>query len=74
MQNTLRRSRADYGEHGISQRDLAKLAKIHPDRYWRIEKNYIDPTDNEIEALERVLGVSRDVLFPLLAERQAVVR
>ncbi len=72
MQNTLRRSRADFGEDGISQTRLAKKARIHHQRYWRIENDLADPTDEEIASLERVLEVERVILFPPLAERQAV--
>jgi transcriptional regulator with XRE-family HTH domain len=64
MTNTLRLRRAEHGERGISQRDLARLASIHPDRYWRIENQYAEPTEDEQAALAKVLGVARNLIFP----------
>ncbi len=62
MKNTLRIRRAE--RDAISQRDLAQLAGISPDRYWRIEKGYADPTEDERAALALALDCGCDVLFP----------
>lgn len=65
MVNTLRVRRA---EREISQRDLAAKAGLHPDRYWRIEKGYTDPTPQECEAIAVALGAAVDVVFPALQQ------
>jgi len=62
MKNTLRIRRAE--RDGLSQRDLAQRAGISTDRYWRIEKGYVDPTDQERAALAAVLDVDESVVFP----------
>jgi transcriptional regulator with XRE-family HTH domain len=54
----------------ISQRDLAKAAGISADRYWRIENDHNDPTDDEIRALAKALNATPAELFPTLAEQQ----
>ena len=53
--NRLRVLRA---EREITQYDLAIAAGIGMARYWRIEKEYLTPTDAELEALATALGVS----------------
>lgn len=58
----------------ISQRDLAKLADIAVDRYWRIENDHQDPTSDEIAALARVLDTTPEALFPALSEQRAEVQ
>lgn len=71
MQNTLPVRRA---EHRLSQRDLAKLAGIGPDRYWRIENDHQEPTEHEIATLARVLRTPAGIIFPALAVSSAVSR
>lgn len=61
MENTLRVRRA---EREVSQRDLALKAGLHPDRYWRIEKGYTEPTPEECEAIAAALEVAAEVAFP----------
>jgi transcriptional regulator with XRE-family HTH domain len=65
MTNELPVWRAKRGR--ISQRDLAKVADIQPDRYWRIENDHVDPTADERAALARVLETTEGALFPELA-------
>lgn len=61
MPNNLARARFDMDR--ISQRETAKKAGIHSDRYWRIENDYAIPTADERAALARVLNASESVLF-----------
>ena len=68
MDNTLRIRRA---ERRLSQRALAKRARIQHDRYWRIQNDYAEPTDTERAALARVLGLPDDELFPQLSSEVA---
>lgn len=65
MVNTLRVRRA---EREISQRDLAAKAGLHPDRYWRIEKGYTDPTAQEQAAIAEALAVPVALAFPEQAQ------
>jgi len=47
--------------------DLAKTAGIGYDRYWRIEKGYIESTADERTAIADALGcVVADIAFPLV--------
>jgi transcriptional regulator with XRE-family HTH domain len=67
MKNRLRvlraERRADAGR-GWSQHFTARRANISPFRYWQIESSTIDPTDDEIEALAQIFGVSTADVFP----------
>jgi transcriptional regulator with XRE-family HTH domain len=54
----------------ISQRDLAKIAGISADRYWRIENDHQAPTPDEVAALAKALDTTPAELFPTLAEQQ----
>jgi transcriptional regulator with XRE-family HTH domain len=38
-------------ERGLSQMDTAAKAGIALNRYWRIENGYVEPTDDERDAL-----------------------
>lgn len=51
----------------MSQRALASQAGIHPDRFWRVENGYADPTDAERASLASALGVSEAEIWPDLA-------
>lgn len=62
MTNELPVWRAKRGR--ISQRDLAKLAEITADRYWRIENDHAEPTAEERAALARALDTTETELFP----------
>lgn len=73
MQNRLRLIRAQQGERGISQTMLARRARIHHQRYWKIENDLADPRDEEIAALARVLETAAEELFPPLADREIAV-
>lgn len=54
MQNSLRIRRA---EQRVSQRKLAKLARMEVTRLWKIENDYADPTPGEREIIATALGV-----------------
>ena len=69
MENTLRVRRAERG--GISQRAVARSVRIQPDRYFRIEKDYAQPTEAEVKALARYFRCSASILFPSLAPEAA---
>ncbi len=64
MENTLRVRRAE--RDGISQRAVAKAVRMQSDRYFRIEKDYDDPTPTEIKALVRYFKCPASTLFPAL--------
>ena len=53
--NRLRVIRA---ERGISQLDLALKIGLSPNRYWRIENGYTQPTQRELDRLAASLKVS----------------
>lgn len=59
--NTLRIRRA---EKAVNQFDVAAVLGISRDRYWRIEKGYAQPTDDEKSALADYFGVPYAVIFP----------
>jgi transcriptional regulator with XRE-family HTH domain len=59
--NTLRVRRA---EKEVAQYDVSVAIGMSRDRYWRIEKGYAVPTDEEREALAAYFGVAVDTLFP----------
>ena len=61
LMNRLRVLRA---ERRLSQLDTALSAGIGATRSWKIENDYVQPTDVEREALVRVFGVSLDQIFP----------
>lgn len=48
----------------INQYDTALKAKISPNRYWRIENGYTQPTPDEREALARLFRVPVTDAFP----------
>lgn len=77
MKNLLHIRRAEYGERGISQIELARLAGIQRQRYWLIEREHAEPKPKEIRALARVLRTTPKAIFPSLAadvESQESVR
>lgn len=55
----IRRVELDY-----SQTDVALGAGIEFNRYWRIENEVIDPTDDEQKAIAKTLKAKRSDLFP----------
>lgn len=65
MENTLRVRRAE--KDGVSQRTVSKAVGIQFDRYFRIEKDYADPTPAEIKKLARYFRCADSILFPSLA-------
>lgn len=68
MKNRLRLHRALKGDNGVTQYDVSQALGLHRDRYWRIEKGYTDPTDDERAALAEYFGVGQSALFPLQSE------
>lgn len=71
MHNKLRVRRAelDLSQHELARR-LAKFDGLSRDRIHRIEREYAEPTEEEIAALARALDTTPDALFPGLAEQQ----
>jgi transcriptional regulator with XRE-family HTH domain len=69
MHNKLRVRRA---ELDLSQHALAvQIEGLSRDRIHRIEREYVEPTADEIKALAKALKTTPAELFPTLAEQQS---
>ena len=49
---------------GLSQYQVAHLAGLSTNRYWRIENGWAEATPDEREAIARVLQVEPSAAFP----------
>lgn len=58
------RLKAHRGFREITQMDLAVRLRMHPNRYWRIENGYTQPTETERAAMAKALQVPESELFP----------
>lgn len=59
-------------ERNVSQVDTAQKAGLEPNRYWRIEKGYRQPTSEELASIAAALGVAPTELgFPMAMEQSA---
>lgn len=61
MENELRVARA---KRRITQVKLALAIGLHPNRYWRIEHDEVDPTLQEARAIAQALDLPVEELFP----------
>lgn len=60
--NRLRVLRA---ERAVPQIEVASLIGVGLDRYWRIEKGYYEPTDEERQKLCKLFGVPASDIWPV---------
>jgi transcriptional regulator with XRE-family HTH domain len=49
---------------GITQAEVAKRAKLHPNYYSRVERADISPSIETYKQIAKVLGVSAKDIFP----------
>jgi transcriptional regulator with XRE-family HTH domain len=61
MANRLRVIRA---EHRVSQLRVALRAQVHPTRFWRIENDIVEPTDEERARIAEALSESIPRIWP----------
>jgi len=61
MRNRIRVWRA---ERGLNQIQLARRIGVHHNRIHRIEREYVEPTERERQALAAALETTEQELFP----------
>jgi putative transcriptional regulator len=67
IRKTRNRLKVLRAERGWVQYDLAEKLGVNINRYWQIENERTDPTEDELKKLVRIFGVPAEDIFPKVA-------
>jgi putative transcriptional regulator len=67
IRKTRNRLKVLRAERGWVQYDVAEKLGVNINRYWQIENDRTDPTDDELKKLTRIFGVDVAQIFPQVA-------